>query len=67
MKSSIERAMEKLESKVKIDAVQFSKYSKEDQELTISVLSEEDKWNNIRNLKLVDEDIYGLVVWKDVK
>lgn len=67
MKSSIESVMEKLESKVEIDAVQFSKYNKKDQELTLSVMSEEDKWNNIRNLKLVDEDTNGLVLWKDVK
>lgn len=67
MKSSIERAMERLDSKVKIDAVQFSKYSKEDQELALSVMTDEEKLKNIRNLHLVDEDINGIIMWKDVK
>lgn len=68
MKSSIERAMEKLEiDAVKVDAVQFSKASKRDQDIALDLMTEEEKLQNIRELQLVDEDLHGLVKWKDVK
>ena len=67
MKTSIERAMEQLEFDVKINAVQFSKMTPENQQLTIESMSKKEQFENLKNLKLFHENTHNLVEWSNEK
>jgi hypothetical protein len=63
MKSSIERAMERLEFEVQVDPEYFASLSKEEQDLFVESLSQKERWTLFRMFKTNSD---GKVEWEGV-